>query len=123
MATAFIDVCALGDLRPVTGAALTWTWNTALIFAYIERIYNEQDRQLAVATSISALENLLPKLQEVGFDKTVIDESWEIPRDLITGIIDPELVSNSGKTLTPAQLLEVFQDDSSASKKRSQKSQ
>ncbi|KAI0255597.1 cysteine proteinase [Lactifluus subvellereus] len=84
----------------------------SLIFAYIERIFNEQDRQLAVGTSISTLESLLPKLAEVGFEKTVIDESWEIPRDLITGIVDPEPVSNSGKTLTPAQLLEVFQDDS-----------
>jgi len=44
----------------------------------------------------------------------VIDESYEIPRDLIRGIVEPELVSNSGQTLTPAQLLEVFQDDTSA---------
>jgi len=83
----------------------------SLIFAYIERIFSEQDRQLAVAKSISTLENLLLKLAESGFEKTVIDDSWEIPRDLITGIVDPEPVSNSGKTLTPAQLLEVFQDN------------
>jgi hypothetical protein len=53
--------------------------NTALIFAYIERIFNEQDLELAVATSISKLENLLPTLRQVGFDDTVIDESWEVP--------------------------------------------
>lgn len=95
-------------------AALT-AHDVALIFAYIERIFNEPDRQLSVATSISTLENVLPQLKEAGFEQTVIDESWEIPRDLITGIVDPEPVSNSGKTLTPAQLLEVFQDDSSTS--------
>jgi hypothetical protein len=70
---------------------------------------------LAVATSISTFENLLPKLEQVGFDKTVIDESWEVPRDLIMGIVESDLVSNSGKTLTPAQLLEVFQNDTSTS--------
>ena len=43
----------------------------------------------------------------------MIDDSYEIPRDLINGITDPEPVSNNGTTLTPAQLLEVFQDDSS----------
>jgi hypothetical protein len=43
----------------------------------------------------------------------VIDDSYEIPRDLINGIVDPEPVSNNGSTLTRTQLLEVFQDDSS----------
>jgi ubiquitin thioesterase protein OTUB1 len=55
----------------------------------------------------------LPKLREVGFEEMVIDDSYEIPRDLINGIVDPEPVSNNGSTLTRAQLLEVFQDDSS----------
>jgi ubiquitin thioesterase protein OTUB1 len=84
----------------------------SLAFAYIERIFNAEDKQLAVATSISTFEALLPKLREAGFDGTVIDEGYEIPRDLIRGIVEPEPVSNSGQTLTPAQLLEVFQDDS-----------
>lgn len=65
-------------------------------------------------TSISTLEAFLPELLKAGFDATVIDESYEIPRDLIRGIVEPEPVSNSGHTLTPAQLLEVFQDDSCA---------
>ena len=43
----------------------------------------------------------------------MIDDSYEIPRDLINGIVDSEPVSNDGSTLTRAQLLEVFQDDSS----------
>lgn len=43
----------------------------------------------------------------------VIDESYEIPRDLIRGIVDPEKVSHNGTTLTPAQLLKEFQDESS----------
>jgi ubiquitin thioesterase protein OTUB1 len=80
----------------------------------MERIFSSEDKQLAVATSISTLEAFLPKLREVGFDDSVIDEAYEIPRDLIRGIVEPEPVSNSGQTLTPAQLLEVFQDASRA---------
>ncbi len=43
----------------------------------------------------------------------VVDESYDIPRDLIRGIIDPQPVLNNGTTLTPAQLLKEFQDESS----------
>ncbi|KAI9461938.1 cysteine proteinase [Lactarius psammicola] len=84
----------------------------SLAFAYIERIFNSEDKEMAAAKSISTLEALLPKLREVGFDAMVIDESYEIPRNLIRGIVEPGPASNSGQTLTPAQLLEVFQDDS-----------
>lgn len=84
----------------------------SLAFAYIERIFNAEDRQLAVVTSISTLEAFLPELRKAGFDAMVIEESYEIPRDLIRGIVEPGPVSSRGQTLTPAQLLEVFQDDS-----------
>jgi hypothetical protein len=57
----------------------------------------------------------LPKLRDVGFTDMVIDESYEIPRDLIRGIIDPQpAVSTAGTTLTRAQLLKEFQDECSA---------
>ena len=56
-----------------------------------------------------ALEALLPTLREVGLDGTLIDKSYEVSRDMVPGIIKPELVSNSGQTLTP--LLEMFEDD------------
>jgi ubiquitin thioesterase protein OTUB1 len=65
---------------------------------------------------MATLRDFLPKLREVGFEDLVIDDSFEIPRDLITGIIDSEPVSNDGSTLAPWQLLEVFQDDSSTSR-------
>jgi hypothetical protein len=56
----------------------------------------------------------LPKLRDVGFTDMVIDESFEIPRDLIRGIVDPQPVSTTtGTTLTPAQLLKEFQDECS----------
>jgi hypothetical protein len=57
----------------------------------------------------------LPKLRDVGFTDMVIDESYEIPRDLIRGIVDPQQpVSTAGTTtLTPAQLLKEFQDECS----------
>ncbi|KAI0299058.1 cysteine proteinase [Multifurca ochricompacta] len=84
----------------------------SLIYAYIERIFSTQDRHLAVATSISTLEALLPTLREASFEDPVIDECYEVPRDLIRGIVEPEPVSNTGQTLTTAQLLEVFQDES-----------
>ena len=86
----------------------------ALAFAYIERIFDKNDKEMAVVTSISTLEETLKGLQKVGFDKSVIDEAYEVPRDLIRGIIEPDTVSNSGQTLTPPQLLEVFQDDTCA---------
>jgi hypothetical protein len=88
--------------------------DAALVFAYIERIFAREDRDAAVKASIATLEAFLPKLRDVGFEDIVIDDSYEIPRDLINGIVDPEPVSNNGSTLTRAQLLEVFQDDSSA---------
>ncbi|KAH9003692.1 cysteine proteinase [Lactarius hatsudake] len=84
----------------------------SLAFAYIERIFNAEDRGMAAVKSISTLEAFLPKLHEAGFDGMVIDESYEIPRDLIRGIVEPNPSSNSRQTLTPAQLLEVFQNDS-----------
>lgn len=97
--------------------ALDWLlkqMDAALVFAYIERIFAREDRDAAVKASLATLEAFLPKLLEVGFEQMVIDDSYEIPRDLINGIVDPEPVSNNGSTLTRAQLLEVFQDDSSA---------
>lgn len=72
-------------------------------------------RKVAVGGSISTLEAFLPKLREVGFDDLVIEDSYEIPRDLVNGIVDSEPVSNDGSTLTRVQLLEVFQDNSSTS--------
>jgi ubiquitin thioesterase protein OTUB1 len=86
----------------------------ALAFAYIERIFDKNDKEMAVVTSISTLEESLKSLRKVGFDESVIEEAYEVPRDLIRGIIEPDTVSNSGQTLTPAQLLEVFQDDTRA---------
>ncbi|KAN0141969.1 Peptidase C65 Otubain domain containing protein [Lactarius tabidus] len=83
----------------------------SLAFTYIERIFDKNDKEMAVVTSISTLEESLKSLRKVGFDESVIEEAYEVPRDLIRGIIEPDTVSNSGQTLTPAQLLEVFQDD------------
>lgn len=82
----------------------------SLIFAYIERIFSQEDRKVAVDSSIATLEGFLPKLRDVGFTDMVIDESYEIPRDLIRGI---EPISTTGTTLpvTPAQLLKEFQDE------------
>jgi len=91
-------------------------YDAALIFAYIERIFFRQDRKVAVESSVATLEGFLPKLRDVGFTDMVVDESYEIPRDLIRGIIDPQSVSTTtagGTTLTRAQLLKEFQDESS----------
>jgi hypothetical protein len=91
---------------------LWFGYGTALIFAYIERIFSQEDRKVAVESSIATLEGFLPKLRDVGFTDMVIDESYEIPRDLIRGIVDPQQpVSTAGTT--PAQLLKEFQDECS----------
>ncbi len=95
-------------------------YDTALIFAYIERIFSQKDRKIAVESSIATLEGFLPKLRDVGFTDMVVDESYEIPRDLIRGIaVDPQPVSTTGTTLTPVQLLKEFQDECSTSIQRS----
>lgn len=93
--------------------------HTALIFAYIERIFFQEDRKAAVESSIATLEGFLPKLRDVGFTDMVMDESYEIPRDLIRGIVDPPQVSTTGTTLTLAQLLKEFQDECSTLIQRS----
>lgn len=123
MATASIDVRpqrSFPFLARSWGADF-WTHDAALIFAYIERIFSQEDRKVAVDSSVSILQDFLPRLREVGFKDMVVDASYEIPRDLIRGIIDPEPVSFStnGTTLTPAHLLREFQDESSTSSNRS----
>ncbi|KAI9454268.1 peptidase C65 Otubain-domain-containing protein [Russula earlei] len=84
----------------------------SLAFAYIERIFDQEDRKAAVEATMSTLEGFLPKLREAGFEDLVIDDCYEVPRDLVKGIVDPESVSTNGATLTRTQLLEVFRDDS-----------
>jgi len=84
----------------------------SLVFAYIERIFDAANKPAAVRASIATLERSLLKLREAGFQEMVIEDSYEIARDLINGIVDSEQVSNNGSTLTPAQLYTVFQDDS-----------
>ena len=123
MATASIDVRpqrSFPFLARSWGADF-WIHDAALIFAYIERIFSQEDRKVAVDSSVSILQDFLPRLREVGFKDMVVDASYEIPRDLIRGIIDPEPVSFStnGTTLTPAHLLREFQDESSTSSNRS----
>ncbi len=115
METAFIDVCLpiIPFLVVGTDAYIGHDHDTALIFAYIERIFLQEDRKVAVESSISTLEGFLPKLRDVGFTDMVLDESFEIPRDLIRGIIEPQPISTNGTTLTPEQLLKEFQDESS----------
>lgn len=90
---------------------MRFDYDTALIFAYIERIFSKEDRKVAVESSVATLEGFLPKLRDVGFTDMVVDESYEIPRDLIRGIVDPQ---PTGTTLTPEQLLKEFQDECSA---------
>jgi hypothetical protein len=125
-ATASIDVCLLPRIpnpplltrsRALIDCVFFY-YDTALIFAYIERIFSQEDREVAVESSMATLEGFLPKLRDVGFTDMVIDESFEIPRDLIRGIVDPQPVSSTGTgttlPVTPAQLLKEFQDECSA---------
>ncbi|KAI0270606.1 cysteine proteinase [Gloeopeniophorella convolvens] len=83
----------------------------AICFAYIERLFNARDKFLAVATTLSTLEAALPQLEAAGFHSMVIEECFETPRDLIRGVVEP---ADGHTLLTPAQLLEAFQDYSSS---------
>jgi len=79
----------------------------SMAFAYVERILNAPDLALAVATSLSTLEASLNDLKQVGFEPLVYEDFYEVLRDLVLNIVEPD---REGKVVTPATLLQRFQD-------------
>jgi ubiquitin thioesterase protein OTUB1 len=77
----------------------------SLAFAYVERLLNSLDKDLAVMTALSKLESTLPMLEGVGFQRMVFEDFYETFRDLIQSIIQPGPVG----VLDASTLLVAFQ--------------
>lgn len=90
--------------------------NTAIAFAYIERAMKSDDKTLAVASMLSTLDSMIPILEAAGFQKIVFEDWYECLSSLISQIVVPEPDNTpNGTLLTPAILLEAFQNVEGAS--------
>lgn len=63
------------------------------------------DLQMVVTMHMSQLESTLPVLEEAGFQKLVFEDFYDALASITENIIRPD---QSGKTLTPERLLELF---------------
>jgi ubiquitin thioesterase protein OTUB1 len=81
---------------------------TALAFAYVERILDTPDRDLALASAMSILHSTLSVLEVTGFQKLVFEDFYEIFVSLIRQIVVPQ--EHTGTLLTLRTLLGAFQD-------------
>ena len=79
----------------------------ALAFAWVSRILHSKNQTLDVAKAISLLDSTLPTLEAAGFEKMVYEDFHDVIVSIVRQIVVPE---PSGATLTPALLLEAFQD-------------
>lgn len=86
---------------------LTGTSRTALAFGYFERILHAPDAELAVTSAISSIESTPPLLEAAGFQPLVFEDFYETFLSLVKRILAPD---ENGKVLTPAALLEAFND-------------
>jgi ubiquitin thioesterase protein OTUB1 len=78
----------------------------ALAFGFIENLLNSPQVDVAVVLATSLLESTVPVLEDVGFQRLVFEDFYEVFLSLIQQIIVPE---PGGTTLTSETLLEAFQ--------------
>ncbi|OSD03720.1 cysteine proteinase [Trametes coccinea BRFM310] len=76
-------------------------------FAYIERMLNAPEPQLAVLKALSVLETTPSVLERVGFQTLVFEDFYEAFVGLIRGVLQPR---PDGRLLTIASLLEAFNE-------------
>ncbi|OCH88935.1 cysteine proteinase [Obba rivulosa] len=79
----------------------------SLAFGYFERILHAPDAELAVMSAISSIESTPPLLEAAGFQPLVFEDFYETFLSLVKRILTPD---ENGKVLTPAALLEAFND-------------
>ena len=84
----------------------------ALAFAYVERVLEAQDRDLALASAMSILEPSQSILEAVGFQKLVFEDFYEAFASLIHRVAIPDV---EGKLLNGSALLGAFQNSESRS--------
>jgi ubiquitin thioesterase protein OTUB1 len=84
----------------------------ALAFAYVERVLEAEDRDLALGSAMSILEPSQSVLEAVGFQKLVFEDFYEAFASLIHRVAIPD---GEGKLLNPGSLLGAFQNVESRS--------
>ena len=101
-------VPALSSLGASTDTLLL----TALAFAYVERILEARDRELAFASAMSILDPSQSILEAVGFQKLVFEDFYEAFASLIRGVAIPD---GEGRFTDAGSLLKAFQNPESGS--------
>jgi ubiquitin thioesterase protein OTUB1 len=84
----------------------------ALAFAYVERVLEAEDRDLALGSAMSILEPSQSILEAVGFQRLVFEDFYEAFASLIHRVAIPD---GEGKLLNPGSLLGAFQNVESRS--------
>ncbi|KZS95353.1 cysteine proteinase [Sistotremastrum niveocremeum HHB9708] len=79
----------------------------SLAFAYIERIMQAPDKELAVAKATSQLYETQKLLDAAGFQKMAYEDFYDVIVSLLETVVNG---SNGSQPLTPALLLQAFQD-------------
>jgi len=78
----------------------------SLGFAYIQRLLQASEKDVAVATALSTLEGSTPMLEQVGFQRMVFEDFYDVFASLINQVVLPEA---GGTELTIPTLVEAFQ--------------
>ncbi|KAK0478746.1 cysteine proteinase [Armillaria novae-zelandiae] len=78
----------------------------SVAFAYVERMLHALNPADAVEKGIAALKSTLPMLENVGFQKLVFEDFYDVLESLLLSIVTPQ---TTGKTLNAVGLLGAFQ--------------
>ncbi|KAK0201010.1 peptidase C65 Otubain-domain-containing protein, partial [Desarmillaria ectypa] len=78
----------------------------SVAFAYVERMMHALNPAQAVEKGVAALKSTLPMLENVGFQKLVFEDFYDVLESLLLSIVTPQ---TTGKTLNAVGLLEAFQ--------------
>ncbi|PBK71721.1 cysteine proteinase [Armillaria solidipes] len=78
----------------------------SVAFAYVERMLHALNPADAVENGVAALKSTLPMLENVGFQKLVFEDFYDVLESLLLSIVTPQ---TTGKTLNAVGLLEAFQ--------------
>ncbi|SJL08387.1 uncharacterized protein ARMOST_11750 [Armillaria ostoyae] len=78
----------------------------SVAFAYVERMLHALNPADAVEKGVAALKSTLPMLENVGFQKLVFEDFYDVLESLLLSIVTPQ---TTGKTLNAVGLLEAFQ--------------
>ena len=102
MVTVSTDVC----IFYLQGRSSDLTVDAAIAFAYIQKIMNAPDKDLAVVSTLSQLHSTLSLLDRAGFQRMVYEDFYDVFVGLINQVVQP---AHNSPVLTPESLLEAFQ--------------